>query len=550
MMRWTILAGLAATLLPTAPAPGQRAQDYDLVIRNGRLLDGAGNPWVRADIAVSGDRIVKIGKKIAGKGRREIDARDHYVSPGWIDMMDQSGSVLRKSGAAENKIRAGNTTLIAGEGGTPVPADRIAAYFAELEKKGIAVNFGTYYSATQARIEVMGEGAGTPTKAQIARMQDKVRTAMNAGAFGLATALMYPPGAFQPTDELVEIVKASAPCNGIYSTHMRDESGELLTSIKEAIEIGERAGVRVEIFHLKAGFAPMHGKLMPQAVKLIADARARGVDIAADMYVYPAGGTGLDVSVPNWVFADGYDKGVQRLKDPAIRARMKRELAAGPQPDWSNMVYSSGGWDKVVLANAFNPKYERYHYKTMAEIGKVLGKDPADVAWDIMIEAGPNRAMALYFMMDERDIETALKQPWVSIGSDASAAETLGEVDGLGLPHPRAYGNAVRVIAEYVKKRGVLTLEDAVRKMTSWPAQRMGFSDRGVLREGLKADVTIFDYDKLDDRATFDNPLISPTGIEYVVVNRQVVLDNGKMTAARPGAVLKGFCAARKMAPR
>ena len=540
-MRTILLSALAAASLAIAPASA-RAADYDIVIRNGRVMDGAGNPWVHADVAIKDGRIARIGK-VPGKGSREIDAKGRYVTPGWIDMMDQSGAVLRENGGAENKLLMGVTTVIAGEGGTPVPADQIAAYFNELESKGIAVNFGTYYSATLARREVIGDKGAAPTPAEMVQIRKKVETAMNAGTMGLATALIYPPGSFQTTDELVEIVKAAAPCQAIYATHMRDESAGLLDGIKEAIEIGERAGVKVEIFHLKAAYAPRFGQMMPEAVKLINEARAKGIDVAADMYLYPFAGTGLEITAPTWVYENGFEAAVALLKDPAARERMKKDLAAGPQPGWTNMVYSAGGWDRVVLANPHNPKWEKYRFQSIAAIAKDVGRDPADVAWDIMLEALPKRAVALYFMMDERDIETGLKQPWVSIGSDAGAAPVYGKIDGLGLPHPRAYGNAARTIAEYVKRRPVLTLEDAVRKMTSWPAARMGLNDRGVLREGLRADITVFDYDKLDDRASFAEPTISPVGIDYVLVNGQLAVDGGKPTAARPGMVLKGACA-------
>ena len=540
-MRTILLSALAAASLAIAPASAVAA-DYDIVIRNGRVMDGAGNPWVHADVAIKDGRIARIGK-VTGKGSREIDAKGRYVTPGWIDMMDQSGAVLRENGGAENKLLTGVTTVIAGEGGTPVPADQIAAYFSELESKGIAVNFGTYYSATQARREVIGDKGAAPTAAEMVEIRKKVETAMNAGTMGLATALIYPPGSFQTTDELVEIVKAAAPCQAIYATHMRDESAGLLDGIKEAIEIGERAGVKVEIFHLKAAYAPRFGQMMPEAVKLINEARAKGIDVAADMYLYPFAGTGLEITAPTWVYENGFEAAVALLKDPVARERMKKDLAAGPQPGWTNMVYSAGGWDRVVLANPHNPKWEKYRFQSIAAIAKDVGRDPADVAWDIMLEALPKRAVALYFMMDERDIETGLKQPWVSIGSDAGAAPVYGKIDGLGLPHPRAYGNAARTIAEYVKRRPVLTLEDAVRKMTSWPAARMGLSDRGVLREGLRADITVFDYDKLDDRASFAEPTISPVGIDYVLVNGQLAVDGGKPTAARPGMVLKGACA-------
>ncbi len=533
-----LLAGCAghAGTRGAEPAPG-----YDLVIRNGRVLDGAGNPWVRADVAVRAGIIAKVGV-VRERGRREIDAAGRYVSPGWIDMMDQSGQVLLENGAAENKLRMGVTSLIGGEGGTPVPAGEVGDYFARLEHQGIAVNFGTYYSAAQARVDAMGDGAGSPTPAQMARMKADVSLALDQGAFGVSSALIYPPESFQTTADLIELARLAAKCNGFYATHMRDESENLVSAVREAVEIGEKAGVKVEIFHLKAAYAPGWGRLMQQAIAEVDAARARGVDVAADMYPYEAGGTGLSITVPNWVFADGEEQGFQRLKDSTVRRRLKREVAAGSLPGWSNLVQASGGWDRVVLANPYNPKYEAERSQSIAQIARRLGRDPADVAWDIVLEALPNRAMALFFMMDEKDIETALSQPWTSIGSDAAAAAKFGEVDALGLPHPRAYGTFPRVIAEYVKKRHLLTLEQAVRKMTSWPAARMGLSDRGVIREGLRADLTVFDYDRIDDAASWEHPTRAPVGIDYVVVNGEVAVAEGKYTGAKAGRVLRGGC--------
>ncbi|GIL39347.1 N-acyl-D-amino-acid deacylase family protein [Roseiterribacter gracilis] len=528
---------LAALLLTSSAA----AQDYDLVIRNAKILDGAGNPWVRGDVAVKGDRIAKLGV-VAGKGAREIDARGRFVSPGFIDMMDQSGGVLRKNGAAENKLRMGVTTVIAGEGGIPVDADQANDYFAQLETQGIAVNFGSYYSAAQARVKVMGDAAGTPNAVQMEQMKREVETAMRAGTFGISTALIYPPNSFQTTEDLIELAKIVSRCDGFYSTHMRDESSKLVEAVNEAIAIGEKGGVKVEIFHLKAAYAPQFGKLMPKAVAAIDAARKRGVDVAADLYPYTAGGTGLSIVIPNWVFEKGAKEGVELLQDPAVRARVKREVAAGSQPGWSNLVEASGGWSRIVLANPFNEKYERFRGKNIAEIAKALGKDPIDAAIDITVEALPNRAMALFFMMDERDIATALRQSWTSIGSDAAASLGAGQTDVLGLPHPRSYGTFPRVLAEYVKKRGVLTLEDAVRKMTSWPASRMGLEGRGVLREGLYADLVMFDLDKIDDRASWTNPTASPVGIDLVVVNGAVTIEDGNATTARGGKVLRHAC--------
>jgi N-acyl-D-amino-acid deacylase len=515
------------------------APAYDVVIRNGRVLDGAGNPWVRADIAITSGRFVKIGR-IEGRGVREIDAQGDYVSPGWIDMMDQSGEVLLKNGLAENKLREGVTTAIAGEGGTPVPSAQIDEYFNKLERQGISLNFGTYYSSAQARVEVMGDGAGRPTAQQLDGMRAHVDEAMRAGAMGIATALIYPPDSFQSTEDLVELARVAAKYGGIYASHMRDESAKLLQAIGESIEIGEKTGIQVEIFHFKGAYAPGWEKLVPEAGRVIDAARARGVSIAADMYVYTAGGTGLDITVPNWIWEQGAKHGLEQLKDPKVRVRLKREVAAGSLPGWSNLVEASGGWDHVVLANAFNPKYDRYRFKSIDYIAKQLGQDPADVSWDIVLAAQPKRAMGLFFMMNEADIETALRWPWMSIGSDAGANEKPGMIDAIGLPHPRAYANFPRVIAEYVKKRHVLTLEDAIRKMTSWPATRMRLADRGAIREGLKADVTIFNEDRLEDVATYANPTAYPAGIDYVLVNGQLVIDQGHHTGAKPGHVLRG----------
>jgi N-acyl-D-amino-acid deacylase len=530
---------LAGALLGSAVSAAAEPR-YDVVIRNARLLDGLGNPWIRGCIAIKDGRIADIGR-CDGRGRREIDAHDHYVSPGWIDLMDQSGEVLPRNGRAENKLLQGVTTAIAGEGGTPVPAEQIDKYFRDLQASGISLNFGTYYSCAQARVAVMGDGAGAPTPAQLEQMKELVALAMRAGAVGIATALIYPPDSFQSTQDLVELAKVAARYNGIYASHMRDESASLLAAIGESIQIGEQAGIQVEVFHFKGAYQPGWGQLVPQAIKLIDDARARGVNIGADMYLYAAGGTGLDITVPNWVWEKGMENGLKQLRSKRVRERLKREVQAGSLPGWSNLVHASGGWDRVVLANAFDAGYDKYRYKSLDYIGKQLGQDPADVAWDILLKAAPkNRAMALFFMMSETDIEAALKTPWMGIGSDAAATERLGEMDAIGLPHPRSYGNFPRLIAEYVRKRKVVTLEDAVRKLTSLPATRMRLFDRGALRAGLWADLTIFDFERIQDNATYENPVAAPVGIEYVLVNGEIVVDEGKHTGAKPGKVIRG----------
>jgi N-acyl-D-aspartate/D-glutamate deacylase len=538
MFRFLTLTALV--MLAAADARGQQVTTdtvYDVVIRNGRVLDGEGNPWIAADVAIRDGHFVKVGR-VVGHGKTEIDARGKYVSPGWIDMMDQSGSVLPRNGLAENKLREGVTTAIGGEGGTPVPASRIPEYFATLERQGISINFGTYFSETQARVAVVGRSARAPTSAELERMRAIMDTAMRAGAMGMTTALIYPPSSYATTDELVEVGKAAAALGGIYASHIRGEGKEVVQAVGEAIAVGERAGMPVEVFHLKVAYEPGWGVLMDSVRSEVDAARARGVDVAADMYVYTAGGTGLEATIPSWAFDGGMDSLKARLANPTIRARLKREQKTGV-PGWWNIIEAAGGWDGVVLVNARNPANKKYENKSIAQIAKETGKDPADVAFDLVMQ-GQGRVMAIYHMMGEQDIETALRFPWTSIGSDAGAILKYGEPDETGLPHPRSFGNFPRVIARYVKERKVLTLEDAIRKMTSWPATRMRLANRGAIREGNWADVTIFDLDQLQDRSTYENPMEYPSGIEWVLVNGVVTIDHGTHTGAKAGMVLRG----------
>jgi N-acyl-D-amino-acid deacylase len=532
--------GALALLASAAPLVAQQANadtPYDVVIRNGRVLDGAGNPWIAADVAIRDGRFVKIGL-VPAHGRVEIDARGKYVSPGWIDVMDQSGSVLRRNPLAENKLMMGVTTAIAGEGGTPVPASDIPAYFTQLEQQGISINFGSYFSETQAREQVLGMSARAPNAVELERMRAIVDTAMRGGAIGMTTALIYPPSSYATTAELAEVGKAAARYGGVYASHIRGEGREVVQSVTEAIAIGERAGMPVEIFHLKVAYQPGWGVLMDSVRRVIEAARARGVDVAADMYVYTAGGTGLEATIPSWAFEGGKDSLLARLANPAIRDRLKREQQTG-SPGWWNIIEAAGGWDGVRLANARNPANAKYVGKSLADIAREMGKTPADAAFDL-VSQGSGRVMAIYFMMSEADIETALRFPWTSIGSDAGAVARAGGEDDLGLPHPRAFGNATRVIAKYVKERKVLTLEEAVRKMTSWPATRMRLANRGLIKEGNWADVTIFDLDALQDRATYEHPTEYPAGIEWVLVNGVVTIDHGRHTGAKAGRVMYG----------
>ena len=536
-LRALALAALLAASASNLLAAQSSAPTYDVVIRNGRVLDGAGNPWILADVAIQNGRFAKIGL-IRERGRTEIDARGKYVSPGWIDVMDQSGSVLRRSGLAENKLRMGVTTAIGGEGGTPVPASEVRGYFQQLEQQGISINFGSYFSETQARTAVLAMSARAPNSAELERMRAIVDTAMRAGAIGMTTALIYPPSSYATTDELVEVGKAAARYGGIYASHIRGEGREVVQSVEEAIAVGERAGMPVEIFHLKVAFKPGWGVVMDSIRQVVERARTRGVDVAADMYVYTAGGTGLEATIPSWAFEGGPDSLRARLANPDTRARLKREQTTG-SPGWWNIVEAAGGWDGVVLANARNPANAKYNGQSLALIGKEMGKEPADAAFDLVTQ-GAGRVMAIYHMMSEPDIETALRFPWTSIGSDAGAALRAGDGDDLGLPHPRAFGNAVRVISKYVKERGVLSLEDAIRKMTSWPATRMRLANRGMIKEGNWADVTIFDLAALKDRSTYEHPTEYPDGVEWVLVNGVVTIERGRHTGAKAGQVLYG----------
>lgn len=510
---------------------------FDVVIRNGRVLDGQGNPFIIADVGIRNGRFTKIGV-IPQRGTREIDARGQYVSPGWIDMMDQSGGVLPQSGLAENKLQEGVTTAIGGEGGTPVPAAGVRGYFDNLERQGISINFGSYFSETQARQAVIGASSRVPTTAELVRMRAILDTAMRGGAMGMTTALIYPPSSYATTPELIEVAKAVAVYGGTYASHIRGEGPEVLDAVKEAIAIGEGAHLPVEIFHLKVSYKPGWGILMDSVRQVVDAARARNVDVAADMYLYTAGGTGLEATIPSWASDGGNDSLRVRLANPEIRARLKREVQSG-SPGWFNIVAACGGWDKIVLVNARNAANAKYEQRNLADIAKELGRDPADVAWDFVAQ-GRGRVMAIYHMMSEQDIETALRFPWTSIGSDAGATVSVGAIDQTGLPHPRAYGNFPRLIAKYVKERHVLTLPEAIRKMTGWPATRMKLANRGTIAVGNWADVTIFDYDTIEDRATFEKPMALPLGISYVLVNGVVTIDKGTHTNAKAGRVLWG----------
>jgi N-acyl-D-amino-acid deacylase len=520
------LAILAIALAASLRAD-QQAQ-YDLLITGARVLDGAGNPWVSATVAIKGGRIVRIGNFTA-PAARVIDAQGLYLAPGFIDIMDQSGASLARDGTAQSKVRQGVTTAIAGEAGTPVPAEQLDAYFARLEQQGISLNFGTFCSAAQARTAVIGDADREPTPEELERMKTVIDAAMTRGALGITSALIYQPGSYAKTPELVALAAVAAHYGGVYATHVRNEGLGVLDALREAIEIGEKAAIPVEIYHLKVADRRAWRTMMPKVEALVREARARGVDVTADQYPYTFSGTGLEACLPDWVADGGITERNKRLQDPALRARIRAEMKK------SGRVQGFGTWKNVVIASMPKGGEPRYVGMNVADIARERRQSPEDTVIDL-VGAFAGRIGALYYMMDEQDVRLAMTYPWVSVGSDAGA---LDATTAQGKPHPRAYGTFPRIIARYVREAKVLTLENAVRRMTSLPATRLHLAGRGIVAEGNFADLVIFDYDRIEDTATADNPHRYPKGIPYVVVNGHLVVDGGQHTGAKPGRVLR-----------
>ncbi|HEY3128933.1 MAG TPA: D-aminoacylase [Acidobacteriota bacterium] len=526
-------------------------QQYDLILRGGKIVDGAGNPWFYGDVAVDGARIARVGK-LGDNARRIIDATGMIVCPGFIDMHSHSDTSLLVDGNAESKIRQGVTTEILGEHTSAAPLQGLAmrelgnsygnyklnytwkdftGYFARLLQEGISVNVGSYVGGGQVRLCVMGADNRPPTGAEMDAMKALVDEAMRQGALGLSTGMIYPPNSYFSTQELAELARAAARHGGIYASHIRNEGNTLMESIREAISIGERAGLPVQIFHFK-----VHGKAnwgrMPEAVRLIEEARNRGIDVSANQYPYVAGSTGLDTMLPEWAHDGGREKMLARIHDPEQRARMRKDIEEGKN------IQQLRDWQSVQIARVRTEKNKAYEGKTLAEAARMRGQDPADTILDMLLEEN-GVIGAIFFTMNEDDLRFALRQPWVSIGSDGTAVKPEG-VLGEGKPHPRWYGTFPRVLGRYVREEKVLTMEDAIRKMTSLAAQQVGIRDRGLLQEGKFADVVVFDPVRVRDKATFTQPHQYSEGIEYVIVNGKVVLERGKHTDARPGKIVYG----------
>jgi N-acyl-D-amino-acid deacylase len=545
-----MLAG--AAVRRTAPV----GEPVDLLIRNGRIVDGSGNPWYFGSVAVRDGRIVAVGRIGDLPARRTLDAQGKVVAPGFIDLHTHSDYTLLVDGNAESKIRQGVTTEILGESASagPVlgpavePRQRelqmmglnldwrtLGEYFQRLERQGIAVNVASYVASGQLWMDVLGNRNRRPTPGELHQMEQLAEQAMRDGALGLSSGLIYPPDRYFTTDELVQLARVAARHGGIYTAHIRGEGNTVLQAVDEAVEIGRRAGLPVHILHLKVAGKANWGR-MPEVVHRIEQARAAGVEVTADVYPYIAAQTDLHMCLPPRLLEGTREELLARLRDPAVRAELRRELAPG-SPGWvGSQVQEAGGWHGVMVGSVHNEADRPYQGLRMDEVARKMGEDPVDALCDLLLREGGS-AGAIYFLMDEADLRTALVQPWVGIGSDGSAVNP--EMPFAGFPHPRFYGTFPRVLARYVREQRVLALPDAIRKMTSLPAQIVGLSDRGLLRPGMAADIVVFDPEHIADRATFENPRQYAVGIAYVVVNGQVVFEQGRHTGARPGRVLR-----------
>jgi dihydroorotase/N-acyl-D-amino-acid deacylase len=547
-----VILFVLAAALPSIP----QGSTYDIIIHNGHIIDGSGNPWYGADIAIQGDRIVRIGKLENAAGKRVIDASGLVVAPGFIDMLGQSETALLIDNRAISKLSQGITTEITGEGGSIAPQDDLTlaalqpsiepyhlkvdwtdlnGYFRRLESNGTPINLGTYVGAAQVREAILGDVNRAPTAEELEKMKALVAQAMQQGAFGISTALIYPPGHYAKTEELIELAKVAAQYGGIYASHMRSEGQSEPAAIQEALRIGKEAHLPVEIFHLKVSGKTRWGG-MKNVVATIQAARDSGQDVSADMYPYLAGATALASALPPWVADGGLGKLLERLHDPDIRARIKSELGSD-HPDWENLYFDSGGASGVMVASVVNKDLKQYTGMTVAQIAAAQKKDPVDALFDFIL-ADKGQTGALYFIASEDDLQTGLKQPWTSIGLDASEMPLDGP---LYEPHahPRTFGSMPRFLGHYVRDLHLLPLEQAIRKITSLPAQREHLSNRGLLKEGFFADIAIFDPATIIDKATYQQPTQLSQGVKYVFVNGQLEFEDGKMTGVMAGKALR-----------
>jgi len=547
------MTGAPALLLGSLLA----APVYDIVFAGGRVVDGTGAPWFQADVGIIGDRIAAVGDLSKAPSKRRIDAAGLVVAPGFIDMLGQSEYNVLVDNRAASKITQGITTEITGEGTSIAPLNArmissgkdvwarygvtpdwttLEGYFRAFRRARPAINLGTFVGAGGVRDLIIGQEDRPATPEELRAMETAVARAMEDGAFGLSTSLQYVPDRFASTEEIIALAKVAARYGGTYITHQRSESGRIDASLDEVFRIAREAKIPAQIYHLKTAYRENWGR-MSSVLRRLEEARADGLDVSANQYPYTAGSNGLDACLPLWVREGGRDKLLERLKDPATRARVKADVLKEGD-DWENQYLGAGGPSGVMVSTVLNPELKNYEGKNLEEIGRILGKDPLDALLDIVVSDRANSS-GIIFITSEEDLRLALRNPLVSLGTDSGAAATDG-IFSKEKSHPRAWGSSARILGKYVRSEKLLSLEEAVRKMTSLPASRMGLQGRGILRPGMAADVVAFDPKTVEDRSTYADPLHYSQGFPYVAVNGELVVDGGSLTGARPGRALRG----------
>ncbi|MBJ7498715.1 MAG: D-aminoacylase [Sphingopyxis sp.] len=545
---------LCSSMLVSAPLAAE-TPTYDLIIRGGTIYDGSGKPPVVGDVAIRDDRIVAVGK-VAGKAEREVAAKGMAVAPGFINMLSWATESLIADPKSQSDIRQGVTLEVMGEGWSmgpmnatmkaleterqgdikfPIEWTSLGDYLGYLEKRGISTNVASFVGAATVRVHELGEGDVDPTPEQLGRMRALVKQAMNEGAMGVGSSIIYAPGSYAETDELVALTSEAAKCGGMYISHMRSEGDRIEEAVDELVEISRRSGAPAEIYHLKMAGRGNWGKL-DTIVKKIEDARAAGLRITTDMYTYTAGATGLDAAMPTWVQAGGLEQWIERLKDPATRARVAEEMKK-PGSDWENLYFGAGA-DKMILSGFKNDALKPLTGKTLAEVAAMRGKSPEETAMDLVVEDG-SRVGTVYFLMSEDNVRKQIQLPWMSFGSDAASQAPEGVFLKSGA-HPRTYGNVARLLGRYVRDEKLIPLEQAVYRLTTLPATNLGIKDRGALKPGYYADVVVFDPATIGDRSTFEQPHQYSVGVRDVFVNGVGVLRDGEHSGATPGRAVRG----------
>ena len=533
------------------------AADHDVILRGGLIYDGSGGQPFVGDVAIDKDAIAGVGDLTGKKAVKEINVNGRAVAPGFINMLSWANESLLEDGRSESDIRQGVTLEIMGEGESmgplnakmkkdmvslqadvryPIRWTTLGEYLDHLEKRGVSPNVASFVGATTVRIHELGHADRATTAAELERMKQLVRQAMEEGALGVGSSLIYAPAFYAKTDELIALCQAAASYGGIYISHIRSEGNQFLQALDELITISREAKIPAEIYHLKAAGQSNWPKL-DAAIQKIEAARATGLKITADMYTYVAGATGLDAAMPPWVQEGGYVEWAKRLKDPAVRERVKLEMVT-PTDKWESLYLAAGSPEKVLLVAFKNPKLKAFTGKSLAEVAKLRGKSPEETAMDLVVEDG-SRVGTVYFMMSEDNVRKEIRLPWMSFGSDAESLATRG-VFLKSNPHPRAYGNFARLLGKYVRDEKIIPTEEAVRRLTTLPAENLKLDRRGALKPGHFADVVVFDPTKIQDHATFDKPHQYATGVVHVFVNGTQVLKNGEHTGAKPGRVVRG----------